>query len=590
MAEITEISGTDSGSNMSKGVPSGLVSKTKIQEEADKIKARRELPKPPGNVIKFKELVDWLGLLTDEMYERLMIYVYRYDPVINRQFVDPTADNNIDVISGQGCRGLSEDYFIDRHAGGTYGLTIKDTDVVKKGDRGYFEARLSINQTQYPPKLDYREVDWLNPKNKGYFAWARAQRIVDNNGVVIDPSKKDVGTTSNGAGTTTSQDSAVAVMKATMDMVGKLNEQQQRDFKRTLGGEDAVNKPMTELLIAKMKEDSPNNIMPLLTTLLPLLMKQPTPVPVQDNGGLTAIATMMTTMMTAMMKSSSDTMTMMNESNKNTMTLLTTMLANQSKGGDDSGDMIERVIKMAQVIKGHPPAETTTTEKLIDKGMELALPIMNIIGNVTAIKAGQNAGNGVGQIQQPNSMQNVIRQGTLPGGGNVNLNPAGHPPIGGISTPNQLVQNPQNSKTLTEDFGGITPNVNTPAPGVSSTQSSPDHALINTVQQYGSFIMNALNAGKEGWEFGESVADMFGDIVVQTVAKHGTDNLIRGMKLVPEFWTVIENSYGEAHMKKWVNEFINYKKIIAGMDAEGDIEEIEEIDSNQININDKGVN
>lgn len=555
MAEITQISGTDDKLNDTGGAK--FVPANKVSEEAEKLRIKRELPKPPGSVItRLKDLTDWIALLNDEMCERLMIYVYRHAPIINRQFVNPEADNNIDVISGDGVRNLSEEYFIERHGGGTYGLTIVDTDIVnrKKGSKGFFDCRFSINQTQYPPKLDYREVDWTNDKNKGYFAWARAQRIVDNNGQLMEPGKKP-DTNTNGGGTTNQPENAVAIMKATMDMVSKLNESQQRDLKRTIGGEDAVNKPMTELLIAKMKEDSPNNVMPLLTTLLPLMMKQNTPVAPSGDGGFTAIATMMGTMMTAFMKSSSDTMMMMQESNKNTMTLLTTMFANQGKG-EDSGEQFKQMVEIAKMIKGAPAPETTIGEKAIEALLGVASPIANIIQNVTAIKAGQ--------IGMP--------QGTPTGGGNVRGNLLGNPvqtPVSAQQAPPSGTNVRANSQTLTEDFS----NGSTPTPGVSQS----DQAIILTVQQYGGMILQALNAGKEGWEYAEQVADMFGDIVVQTVAKHGTDNLIRGMKLVPEFWTVIENSYGEPHMKKWCDEFINYKKIVAEMESDGDGEEVEEI-------------
>jgi len=575
MAEITEITkekGTDSGDSGSNGGKDGgkdeikggakFISASKVQQDADKLRTRRELPKPPGNVVKFPELLDWLKLLTDEMYDRLMIYVYRHDPIINRQFVDPNADNNIDVISGQGCKNLDEEYFIDRHAGGVYGLTIKDTDVIKKGDRGYFEARLSINPTQYPPKLDYREVDWLNTKNKGYFAWARAQRIVDNNGNLMEQGKK----VDTGIGTQSQPESAVAVMKATMEMIGKMNESQQRDLKRTIGGEDAVNKPMTELLIAKMKEDSPNNMLPLLTTLI-TQMNKPVPAPVvQGDGGLAAISTMMTTMMTAMMSSSQNTITMMQESNKTTMTLLTTLLANQGKG-DDEGERFKQMVEIAKMIKGAPAPELSVTERLIDRGMDLLGPVAGIIQNITGIKVAQ-AGGGIGMGQNnnpaghPMTNQIILRQGTLTGGDKVNLNPAGHPNL------------PDTSKTLTEDFGGNqSPQMGvagTLPVGVSPSQVPSDQAIINTINQYGDMILQALNAGKEGWEFADNIAGVFGDIVVQTVAKHGTDNLIRGMKLVPQFWGIIENSYGEAHMRKWCDEFINYKKIVAEMENDGD--------------------
>lgn len=582
MAEITEVPRVNKADKETVEASEGqtstkFVNASKIATDAEKIRAKRELPKAPGTVIKFDDLKQWLALLNSEMYERLMIYVYRHKPVINRQFVDPNADNNIDVISGEGCRGLSEEYFIDRHGGGSYGLTIKDTDIQDrtKGNRGYFEARLSINETQYPPKLDYREVDWPNEKNKGYFAWARAQRIVDNNGVIMDPTKKGESSTAQSNGGSQHPDNAVAVMKATMDMVGKLNEQQQRDFKRSIGGDDAVNKPMTELLIAKMKEDSPNNIMPLLSTLLPLLIKQQQPVVPAGDGGLAAMATMMTTLVTAMMNSGKETMAMMQQSNQNTMTLLTTIL-NNSKGGDDEGDRLKQVVEIAKMIKGNAPPETSVAERLMDKGIELLLPVTNIIANITGIKAGQVNG-GIGN--NPAGHPIAIGQGTPTGGDNFNGNNLAR----GNQNPRTPPLSPSVHQSLTEDFSST----GTPTPGVSAENSAQipnDAALVMPIQQYGALIINSLNKGEEGWEFAEQVAKLFGDMIIKSVANLGVDNIIRGMKLVPEFWNAVGPTYGEAHMRKWCEEFINYKRIIAEMDRMdiedmGAVEEIEEVET-----------
>lgn len=583
MAEISEITkekiekGSDKvdrgDSKVEKpDTPAGttFVNASKIQQDAEKLRAKRELPKPPGTVIKFDELKHWLGILTDDMLERLMIYVYRHRPVINRQFVDPNADNNIDVISGQGCKEISEDYFIDRHGGGSYGLTIKDTDTIdkKKNNRGYFEARLYINETQYPPKLDYREVDWMNEKNKGYFAWARSNRIVDNNGVVMDPTKKDNASSGSGSGNGGVGGETVGIMKVVFDAVSRLTEAQQRDIKKQIGGEDAVSKPMTDLLIAKMQQDSPNQIMPLVTALLPVLLKQPAP---SGDGGLTAMATMMGTMMTAMMKSSVDTMAMMQENNKTTVTLFTAMMA--ANKNDDGGDRLREVVEIAKMIKGPAAPEQSTTERIVDKGIELLMPIANIIQNVTGMKASQ-MGMGLNPTPAGHPNANMPRalinnpQGTPTGGDNFNRNT--------VTSENRS----DPSKTLPSNFGGFnTPQTGvdgTPALGVSGTPDPNDAGVIQAVQQYGAMILQALNASKEGWEFAEDVSRLFGDMVIQSVARHGTDSLIRGMKQVPEFWTVIDASYGEAHMRKWCDEFINYKAIVKQMELDGNEDDAEE--------------
>ena len=86
------------------------------------------------------------------------------------------------------------------------------------------------------------------------------------------------------------------------------------------------------------------------------------------------------------------------------------------------------------------------------------------------------------------------------------------------------------------------------------------------IAQYGPIIVNKL-AG-EGWEFGAWVADGFGDPAAAAIVKYGPDNLLQAAKMVPQFWSQIEATYGEAHLKKWLESLCNYKSIMQQMDAE----------------------
>src|ERR1700690_2003125 len=111
---------------MEHDTPSPIIArKSEIDRLAEEMRAKRELPKKPGDVVSFHEMLDWLKLLTPEMQQRILLYIYRTEPLINRQLVDPQAANSIDVLS-DGFNLLTEDYFINNHGGGKYKIIVFD--------------------------------------------------------------------------------------------------------------------------------------------------------------------------------------------------------------------------------------------------------------------------------------------------------------------------------------------------------------------------------------------------------------------------------------------------------------------------------
>src|ERR1017187_6004122 len=75
-----------------------IVKVSEVNTKAEEIKQKRALPPKPGDRVNFNQLREWLALLSPDAADRLTIWVYRREPIINRQLVDPQADNNIDII------------------------------------------------------------------------------------------------------------------------------------------------------------------------------------------------------------------------------------------------------------------------------------------------------------------------------------------------------------------------------------------------------------------------------------------------------------------------------------------------------------
>jgi hypothetical protein len=364
-----------------------IARKSLIDEQAEEIRSKRELPKKPGDRVAFKELVEWLAILSEEQLTRLNIYVYRLEPIIIRQITDPEADNNIDVLYDVNIPSVTEQYFIDRHGGGKYRLIVKDMDKPKTQKGGFFEAHLYIPMTLYPPKLDLREVDWTNSHNKGFRNWARSQGMIGDDNVPTIEKKE--GPQQN------SSDQMVQAMKLAMDFASKMDEKQQNQLKRQMGAEDNIGKSISEIFLEKMKQEDPNKQLQTLTTMLTAIKSmQPDIKPVES--GLTAILPIFTSMM---------------ESSKQQFMMMMEVLKNQNARpeGPDEIERMKSLMELAKMMKGGPAPERSTAEIVVDAITPIIGPVLSIVGNIVAMNAAK-AGVGSVPAPAPTQTQPVVEQ------------------------------------------------------------------------------------------------------------------------------------------------------------------------------------
>lgn len=374
-----------------------LVKKSQVEEKSREAKELRELPLPPGDRVGLIDLVKWISLLTEEMIGsgRVMIYVYRLEPVINRQIVDPNASNNIDVIGGglPNLQALNEQYMIDRHGGGKYKFSISDADrPASKYNKPYFEAIHFIPMVQYPPKLDLREVLWDDKYNRGFKSWARAQKLIDENNMPIDPSTpaKD------------SSDAMVQAFKIATDFVSKMSQAEQEKLRQQIGGsdKDSLGKSIGEILLEKMKQDDPSK---MVTTLVALLnANKPS-----SDGGLTAIIPLFVQMMQQQADAANKQFTMMIE-------LLRSDKGNGKSGAADMAAMIsgfKDMMEVAREIKGGGSSPKSQVAEIIDSAVPLVQPALQIISNITAMRLAAAGGQ---PIAATTGMQGTVNQQQQP--------------------------------------------------------------------------------------------------------------------------------------------------------------------------------
>lgn len=509
-----------------------FVSKTEIDAEAKSVREARELPVTPADRVNFEAFVKWLKLLTPDMVEenRLLLYVYRLDPIIDRQRVDPTSDNNIDVISGtiDNLHNLSEEYFITRHGGGKYKIVVNDMENRHRG-KIILECYLTIPVVQHPPKLDLREVIWDHKNNKGYKSWARANKLIDENDMPITvaiPQDTRVNGNSN-------PDQLVNALKLVMDFTKQMNADQEKAFRKQLGAEDQASKGIHDIILERLRQDDPNK---QISTVSQLVGAMKTLMPEKTQSDLASVIPMFI----EMMRQQAD------QANKQFQLMIEVLKKDGDNEGGEKRDEVSRLrdlIEIARELKGGGTTQKNVVAEVVDSIAPILQPALQIVANVMTLRAGQQAGLTVLPPQNnppPLKPATVNRQDTIK-----------HTP----QPPNQPTPNPIPTPTPTPDV-----------------PIEMDEATI-LINQFKPIIMNKL--AREGWEFGAWVAEGFGDAVAAQLARYGVEALLASCKKVPDFWEQVNATYGEPYLREWLTSLVNYKQIMKKMEQEEEDEELD---------------
>ena len=495
-----------------------FVSRAEIDAKAKEYKESKKLPIPPAEKASFEALLKWIQLLTPDMAEdnRIILYVYRLEPFSNRQMVDPKSDNNIDVIGGglENLQSINEQYFIDKHGGGKYKLVVNDC-AVKYGGR-YFDAYLTIPMVQHPPKMDLREVEWDHKMNKGFKAWARANKLIDENNMPITNTQENK---SNGV-----PSDLLGALKLIIDFTKQMNADQEKVLRKQLGAEDQVGKGIQEIILERLRQDDPNK---QISTVSSLVSAMKSLIPEKSQSDLAVMVPLFIQMMQNQSENANKQFQMIIELMKSTRE------SNNGGGGGDRDEIgrIKDLLDVARELKGGGPPQKNVVAEVVESITPVLQPALQIVSNILALRAGGHPQ--PAQANNPNP-GTVSRQSTI-----VHTPPA---------QPNPQPQQPQpvQDNTVTQD------------------------EATNLINQFKPIILNKL--GREGWEFGAWVAEGFGDAVAASLAKYGVQGLLDAAKKVPDFWQHVNATYGEAYLREWLTSLVNYKSIMKKMEDEGEDE------------------
>lgn len=483
-----------------------------IDYTADEMARKRMLPKPPGRKISFDEAQEWFKLLTPEMWNHVVLYIYRDHPRILRQLANPDNPRYSDCLS----QPVDMEYMIEHHGGGRYTLMACDTDVKFKaiGNR-LFECIIEINPSQHEPKLNYDELDVNAKQNMAYVSLLQYRGILDSKGHPMAPQP-------NTAAAANSD-----IVKEVLSFVSQMNADQQnvlRD-KISANNEQSLNKSVGEILLEKMKQDDPNkHLVGLLGIIREVLATTHKPA-AADNGHLFE-----------------KMLQMQAEHSKTVLALFekVTAAVNQKPEPAPNPQMeqFEQLLNMAERLAGRASGRGVRTgwDIGLDYAKELGAPLLQTIGNIIGLRTN---GRPIGPVTGPGAA------------------PAAPPPPPAAFDP---YANPAAMRAHSQAM-----NIPAPAFAAPAAAAPPQNELHSLIATYGGLVVQHLNSGTSGAQFADLIAGLLGNGMHAQICAQGEPALLQAMLTVPEVAL-----FGEPHLRKFVHEFAHYQEFLEPEDQDQD--------------------
>lgn len=500
--------------------PGRRISASEINAAATKLQQENRIPPKPGDNVDEVQLQKWLDLLTPAMWDKLMIYINRLYPRINRKMGDPDAYKYIDVVTREAIEtsgGTIRKHIVQNHGGGKYILYINDTSRTAQ-KQTVFEAFCTITFDEADPKLNLDEVELHNKENASYVAYLQNKGILDAQKRVIKQ-----GSAAGNSGGNTSGGSNISELGNLFTQIAttmqKLNPQQK---------DDLAGKGMTEIFLERLKQEDPNKQFVGMAAML-AAMKDMFPKPDTSNS-----------------LSMKDVIQMMNENHTKQIEMFKMMLDSQQKNsGKDEDSDLDKLIKWKTALPelfgrrggSGDEREKSTAEIVIDAVKEVGLPVLGIVSQMIQAKTGAVPIIPVTPGQAQAHMDNMQRQQTQ-------HNPAAIA-AAAPQPPDNVIPIQQAQPGEQEDKGLV---------------------LLQTyLLNFGNMIVNSLKNGQTGIDVGEYIkglAPMLGEDVYEVIKAQGKDKLLLAMKSIPAFWQQTGELYGEKRMEQFVEEFMEFEEIL----------------------------
>jgi hypothetical protein len=468
----------------------------KINDDAQKLKSALTLPDPPANRCKWEQAKAYFDLLTPDQWEQVQTYIYRTKPIITKP-----RPFYIDLISGR----LDYDNILALHGGGEYRLDVQDHGRSKK----IMEVTLSIPMS-IAPKLDLAELDFNEPKNRGFITQQIAEGKITRDGTPVQPNTPP-------PGNLTVPEAMMKQSQEFMQLFMRMNETQRQQLIEASKNKDELGGTVGQILIEKMKQDNPNGMMPMFLEFMKTQKN--------STSEITPLVALITGMMNQMV-------TMQSE---NTKVLIEVMKTNKEKPESEEGkgpfDNLKELLELAKMVKGGGSVEKSTLETIVDGISTVAPPLLQTIGQYL-------------------NFASVSRQGVM-----------GTP----MPAPGDIMQPPGNMPQPTAQLPP--PNViQMPQPKQELQQMSPIQSVAQTFAAQGKLIYTHME--NSGALFAQDIINLYGKPIWQMITKFDDATILAGAKTVPEFWNQVLAVYSEEYFVKWIADFRDYEKVLAEMEEE----------------------
>ncbi len=551
---------TDSSEIIEEILDPKVISRAELQ----KVTEDRKYPKVPGKKPSTDEAVIWFKNLEPSVYNRLMIYVYRAYPVINKRMLDPKADVYIDKLNQDAFDEGLENYLTRVHGGGKYKIIVNDVEVPQvKGTNSStlmtFYTNISFDKEM--PKLDYKELDLNARENAGYIVNLKNIGVLNTKGELV----------SNQQNTNTDTGSVAESMgKMFMSLYKEMNANQQAQLNAVLKGNENKKEDsngISNLLLENLKQNDPNK---QVTTMLSVAKEM------RGEGGssIKELVPLLTLLLAEKKNDGPDVIAIMSKAHEQQMALMSKLIeakSTQSNSGDNFLDSLVKFSKVKETMPelfGNPSQQEhkkQTAELIIDGIKEIGLPAIGLISQFFQMRTG------IAPIlpTNPQQAEEMVRQAGVDGQGrqmsqspqqiappNNSSNPSNVRPINGHPSPPMDAIDP-----------AIDPNTIYEV-GTQTVLTDPAKLTVcqKFIMQYGGLLATAIKTPKmNGVMLADNLiamATMLGFDAYGQLQIEGQDNILAAMKSIPAFWQQTGMILGDVKINKMIDEFMRYEELI----------------------------
>ena len=499
-------------------------------QKAREAREARKLPPIPGYAPSLEQLVEWFKLLDEDMWSHVTPYLYRKWPVIVRQLSDPENKSYIDMICKEHVdKGLIE-YLQNTHGGGTYKFIINDLDLKtpRGNSKSIMEPSFKINENDFPPILNLKEIDVNDKKNMGFINQMVAKGLMDNRGNIMQPQQNG-----SGQGSAELAGAIGGMYDKFMTTFATMSKDQQAMITKLMA-DGSNRKPDPEgigaLLLEKLKQDDPSKqtqtMMTMITTMMSLI-----PKPEKQD---TSVFQLLITQMQQSAERQMEMMKMMFQQQQN------------NQPAPDKDDFIDKFIKYRTALpelfgNGGKEPKKELGELILEGAREFVLPAIGLASQFMQLNKGVNP---IVPVTEQQAREAAGMQGMQP-----------QPQQKVISMPQQ----PQQPQPPVQD---AVKDPNTGQPIVDPKNLSPCQQLL---MKYGGILINAIKSGMNGAALADNLEEasenpiilsMLGGNLFQMLKAQGGEEILKAMESIPEFWNQTGKVYGKEYMEQLIADFL----------------------------------